>query len=45
MNAHAFNWSKESQGKLDESVQAWLGHIDMQAVETERYNVLIDLVK
>lgn len=44
MSAHAYDWTKENQGKLDKSVQAWLGHTDMQAVKTERYNVLIDLV-
>lgn len=42
LNANVVDWSKESQGGLDESVQVWFVHIDMQAVAVERDNVLID---
>ena len=45
MNANAFQWSAENTAKLDESVQEWLGHVDMQEVEKERDNVLTGLVK
>ena len=45
MNANAFEWTTENKGKLDESVQEWLGKVDMGAIETERDNVLIDIVK
>lgn len=45
VNDDAFQLSAENTAKLDESVQEWLGHIDIQEVEKERDNVLIDLVK
>ena len=45
VNADAFQLSAESTAKLDESVQEWPGHIDMQEVEKERDTGLIDLVK
>ena len=45
MNANAFQWTTENKAKLDESVQKWLGKVDIAAIEAERDNALIDMVK
>lgn len=45
MNANGFQWTTENKAKLDESVQVWLGKVDMAAIEAERDNCLIDIVK
>lgn len=45
MNANGFQWTMENKAKLDESVQEWLGKVDMAAIEAERDNCLIDIVK
>ena len=45
MNANAFQWTTENKAKLDESVQEWLGKVDMAAIEAERDDCLIDILK
>lgn len=35
----------ENRAKLDESVQNWLGKIDLAAIEAERDSALIDMLK
>ena len=45
MDANAYQWTTENKAILDESVQTWLGKVDVAAIEAERDDALIDLLE
>ncbi|MCJ1310975.1 hypothetical protein MMC25_004644 [Agyrium rufum] len=45
MNAHSFVQNEENIAQLDESVQEWLAHVNLEKLELERNLVLVNLIK